>query len=193
MIEAISTLLDILAILAVLTIAYKAITWSKLHRAGRTTRNKFRLYSVRDQFVQLVATEQLKEDSWIFKTFYVSINRIVSRQHEFNLLNLVRSMRDETAMVESAEFSEKLLSELQLSTPEVRQAVEAFYEAMVEIVMANSLLLRETMRLGHSAIRFWTFLDTHVRPKSLVEPSVNAFKVYRSSGGILDRVRLASY
>jgi hypothetical protein len=78
--------LSVLLIMAVSVtiVTHSSFRWARDTRRHRILQNQFKLYAVRDSFVQLVASGRLSEDEWLFGTFYVSINRIVKRQHLLN-------------------------------------------------------------------------------------------------------------
>ena len=180
-----SYFLTLVSLLLLIIAVYKAIQWNKLYKERRIVSNKFRLYRVRDNFVYLVTSGLVPENSWTFQTFYHSVNRIVSRQHKFNLINLIRAMQSETAKVESEDFRKTLVAELKENPKETNEAVREFYQAMAFIVIANSWVLRITLKFGAPAVRFWESLARNVRLRQFAEPRVSAYEVYSSSGKAL--------
>ena len=175
------------AVTAAFVAINRSLRWWLTDRAKRAVQNKFRLYSVRDQLVHLVATDQLKEDDWLFDVYYTAINGIVRHQEKFTLYALVKSMRAATHTSESREFANKLRQELlKYENRDVKKTIASFYSAMLEIVLENSFSLRSVKRVGKLApplMRFWRFVATMATFRSVAEPRVLAMEVY----GISDK------
>lgn len=176
-----NNILGLISVLALIVICYRLIVWYKLFFERRTLQNKYRLFAVRDKFVQLVAGDELKEDSWIFQTFYRSINRIVTHQHEFTLFKLLQVIKNETSPADSQEFNDKLIMELRASSTGARKAVLHFYMAMTEIIIANSIIFKTTIKFGTSAVRILKLIARYVRPRQLIKPCIDAYDVYTVS------------
>lgn len=182
MIETANYFLMLTAVIAAFVAINRSLRWWLTDRARREIQNKFRLYSVRDQLVHLVANKQLNEGDWLFEVYYTAINEIVCHQEEFTLYALVKAMRAATPASESREFSNRLRQELlKNESHEVKRAIASFYVAMLEIVLENSFSLRSLKRVGKAAtplIRFWRLVARIATFRSLAEPRVLALEVY---------------
>lgn len=182
MIESASYFLMLTALIAAFVAINRALRWWLTDRAKRAIQNKFRLYTVRDQLVHLVATGQLSENDWLFDVYYTALNGIVRHQEKFTLYALVKSMRAATHSSESREFANKLRQELlRYESRDVKETIASFYVAMLEIVLENSFSLRSVKRVGELAtplLSFWRFVAKITTFRSVAEPRVFALEVY---------------
>ena len=199
MIDTFSSFLAAASFLALCIAIFKLYSWNKSYRAWRLTRNKFRLFAVRDQFIFLVAEGKLAEDGWLFQTFYNSINAIVSEQHRFTFRQLLKVMRSEANNAQSKDFVAELSKRLDgYSYPEPRRAVGAFYMAMFEIVIENSLTLRLARRLGnigHHLVKAWQNVWDIVSESPLADKiaptQIGAYEIHSSSERMINDLELA--
>ncbi len=104
----------------------------------------YKLYSVRDRFIQLVAQGELKEDGVIFQTFYGAINATLRQGKRYNVrlvISTIARISQEIAK-DDVDRLKKLRREFDSARPHVKQAVGEYFMATIELLLANSLTLK---------------------------------------------------
>jgi hypothetical protein len=121
-----------------------------IFRKGKEDANRYRLFKLRDDLVYLVAKGTIKEDDFIFQTFYDMTNTYIQHIHKFNLREINKAMKkakEKGHFERAAEFTERIISELNNKDPEVKQVIQEFFLTMIDILIKNSLSLRFIIKL----------------------------------------------
>jgi hypothetical protein len=92
---------------------------------------------VRDELIYLVATQQLSQDSIIFKVLYRTVNDIISEVHEVDRWSFIRASTRARTALEQAHI-ERLIGEILEADPSVLRLALRFFDTMQYIVKANS-------------------------------------------------------
>jgi len=106
---------------------------------------KYRLYKVRDELIFLVASGLLNEDDFVFTYFYRTVHLLIKSSDLLNLRSLLavlRKAKQEGIDPAATEIQAKIARELASKDPRVSDVVRAFYQAIVEIILENSLIIR---------------------------------------------------
>jgi hypothetical protein len=121
------------------------ISWQLVK--ARQEAHKYKLYALRDRLLYLLATGELQEDSLVFKVFYASITRGICEIKDVRLWSIAKaSMAAKSVLQESRE--QRLWTEINKSSPEVKKVLYDFFGTMMEIAIANSPLLVLFIRMG---------------------------------------------
>jgi len=131
--------------IASLVIAFRA--WLYLVASHRKS-GLYKLYAVRDRFIQLVAQGELKEDSAVFKSFYAAINAILGQGEQYNVRHMIAIVKQISKGLteDDIEGLRQLRREVETARPHVRSAVGSYFAATFELLMANSLALKVILR-----------------------------------------------
>ena len=115
---------------------------ASLHRAEAL---KYRLYKVRDDMIYLRLSGQLEENDIVYRFFYSAADSALNMIDHIHLKNFVmalESIRRDGIDPAEARNVEAIEASLQSKDPEVREAVDGFYRAIIEILWAKSLQLQ---------------------------------------------------
>jgi hypothetical protein len=118
----------------------------------REEHHRFRLYAVRDRLIWLVATGKLTESSQVFRAFYSGVNASISATDRLTIASLIQASQAARSALQR-EKQDRLLNAIDRSDPEVRRAIDEFARVMMEIIWANSLLLRAAVMIVRRARR----------------------------------------
>src|SRR5207244_6657296 len=94
---------------------------------------KYRLYRVRDDLVYLVASGKLREDDFVFQTFYRAANHFVRATDTINLKTVVNALLEARRRgIDPAVEDQwtRIARELKSIDKEVAMTVMGFYRAM---------------------------------------------------------------
>lgn len=127
--------------IATLVVAFRA--WLYLVASHRKA-GLYKLYAVRDRFVQLVAQGELKEGGVVFESFYGAINMILRQGGTYNVRHMVATIKQiSKGLTENdVERLKQLKMEVATARPHVKRAIGAYFVATFELLMANSLVLK---------------------------------------------------
>jgi len=105
---------------------------------------RYAMYAVRDQLILLVATGKLSEDSVLFQHYYKRSNdilRLTEKMHLEGLYQaLISTQLSEGRVAEHRERLRKVHDILNKADPEVKEVVQSYYSAIIELMMVNSNL-----------------------------------------------------
>ena len=113
----------------------------RLKSKNLLTDNRFKLFAVRDRFISLVATGDLKEDDIIFKFFVSYINILIRYSGKLTASNMVvaiakaRRLRESDAYI-STEYVIDCV--VQKKNQKVKDAVNDLFKTIALIVYDNS-------------------------------------------------------
>jgi len=133
---------------AIILAATFAITKRRLAYHSATAQ-KYKLFAVRDNLIFLVAAKKIEPEDWLFSIVYSSVTRLL---HDIKLINLrdfvstIARARSEGQDPAEHELAERIGREVHNRPPEVQEVVVEFYQAVIAILLANSLLLRLSVR-----------------------------------------------
>ena len=134
-----------LAILSVFCFSLTCAVYKNIYKKGRQADNRYKLYKIRDDLIFLVAKGSIKEDDFIFKTFYWLTNTYVHEIHKFTLKEINKAMQDAKEkgyLKEPREFTLKIEEELRNKDKEVKDVIQEFFQTNVVILIRNSLTLK---------------------------------------------------
>jgi len=103
----------------------------------RQEKYKFKLYEVRDQLIYLVATNELSEDSFLFRLLYTTINRMIAEVHDVDRWSFIRAATTARTALQEAHVS-RFIQEVLAASPQARQVTGVFIDTLLDIVKANS-------------------------------------------------------
>lgn len=127
-----------------------AIVMNRLRR----TRATYELYAVKDRFILLVAKGVISEDSILFKHYYKRTNMLLQyapnigldqAYKSFLFLNTKNKYTKTTfaeQLEKAKEETEKVLQSKELEIDSVSEAVEMYYSANMEMILAHSSITR---------------------------------------------------
>lgn len=124
-----------------------------VYRKGMQDANRYRLFKLRDDLIYLVAKGTIKEDDFIFQTFYDMTNTYIQHIHKFNLQEINKAMKkanEKGHLKKSDEFTERIIKELDNKDQEVKKVIQEFFSTMLDILVKNSLTLRFVIKLYSS-------------------------------------------
>ena len=127
---------------------------------AREEQYKFRLYALRDKLIYLVSSGQLAENSLIFKVFYGALTKSIGEIDRVTLYSLVRASISAKTAIEQ-EKRERLQHAVDNASPQTREFVFEFAEAMMKIMIANSPALNLMLLVGHRCGSVLKFLRNH--------------------------------
>jgi len=130
-------LLALQAVACASVLGYLGFNLLKAREEGQ----KYKLYSLRDRLLFLVASGQLQEGSLIFKVFYKALNASIAELKDVNIYSLVRASRRARKALEN-EKREALIGAINRSSADVQGWVGELTLVMMEIVLSNSLWLK---------------------------------------------------
>jgi len=133
-------------VIAALQVGLFVFFWLYIFRPHIRMSYVYPLYAVRDKLIYLVAAGKLQEESFLFQEFYKAVNMIIPESHELTLRLFVDAMREarekghdpavEKRFVQIKEALEKL------NDREIDEAVRSFFEAVMHVLVSNSIILR---------------------------------------------------
>lgn len=110
---------------------------------------KYRLYKVRDDFVYLVASDQLEEDSRVFQHYYTRINSLLKAAPDVGIDDILQRVfhkftpeQFEEMMVRARKQSEALFKDAAFKKTDVKEAVSEYYQAVRLMILAHSSYVR---------------------------------------------------
>jgi len=109
------------------------------------TRNRFRLFAIRDRFVRLVATGDLDEDDVIYKFFVSFINCLILDTQVIQLRVFIEALKEvtEKKIIMREEAIGLVFDKVSKENNEqVIDAVNEFWGVLVKILVDNSTTLR---------------------------------------------------
>ena len=158
----------LLAMVIIILLCSRAYS-DRAMRKHASTAQRYKFYRVRDDLVYLVATEKLKEDDLIFRTFYEAANYYIGAIDTLTLSRFV------TAMVEARKKGldpadkkkvEEILTALHSKDKEVVDAVTVFFRAVISILVENSLMLRVFLKFRFLAWLLDRFAEITMKIKA---------------------------
>lgn len=108
---------------------------------SREDRHRYKLYALRDRLLYLAASGKLSQDSLVFRAFYAAVTASISEVRSLTLYSFIRASVTAKSAIQK-ERSDLLKAEIDHSTSEIKAFVDNFAEAMMEITIANSPILR---------------------------------------------------
>ena len=110
---------------------------------------KYKLYAVRDQLIYLIATNQIREDDFVFQRFYKAVNYFIETTNHINLGTFIAAIDSARSKgIDPAEENnwKAIRADLRKRSPEVNAVANSFYAAMLEILIENSFPLHLIMK-----------------------------------------------
>jgi len=156
------------------------VRFGPYRREGKIVQT-YKLYKVRDDFVYLVAQGKLQERDRLFQSFYRASNFFIQHTNHITLKSLVAAFRDaRERKLDPAEKEnwKQIHEELQHQDQAVVTVAQEFYQALLDILLENSFLLRFISRYkwAHDALRWFAGMTEHFR---YAPPQRQAYIYYR--------------
>jgi len=130
-----------------------------MHMRTLRLRAGFNLYRIRDKLVLLVATDQLPEDSHLFKHYYGAVNGLLAAAPKVGFDDVLHTLFNkfdpenfQHAVSQAKKRAARLASDPLLNDPEVRQTVVEYYGAIRLMMFAHSSILRVAYLLSYRFI-----------------------------------------
>lgn len=140
------TVLMFLAVGLALAFVFRKLKDRTIRRAA-----SFKLYSVRDELICLVAEKKLSEGSPVFQYYYSRINHLLKLAPHVGLDNAMdaflyqkKGKSFESSLKEANRRAEKMLDLVASENEEVSRVVADFYAASKYMILAHSSLFRMT-------------------------------------------------
>ena len=130
----------VLVILAEVYGLLKIIDYAK---ENRVIRNRYKLFKVRDKFVNLVVTGKLDENDPVYTYFVSTLNLFIRYTEELRVSALIKGIVNgtEERIIRRREKLKFLLEDKQ-NNEDVLQTIHMMFSALNEILISNSLILR---------------------------------------------------
>ncbi len=104
--------------------------------------NRYMFFKVRDDLVMLVAEGYLKENEFLFQTYYKMTNRIINNTHRFTFKSIVQSLtKIDEKMAKNSDF-DRMEKELKEKDQEVKKVILEFYQTFFTVLYRNSFFIR---------------------------------------------------
>ncbi len=103
---------------------------------------RYSIFAVRDHLVLLVASGKLDDDSLLFRYYYKRTNdilRLTEKMHFEGLYQAILSTKLSKQRI--ADHKERMVSIQKIihdSDPQVKDAIEAYYDAVIDLMMVNT-------------------------------------------------------
>ena len=107
----------------------------------------YRLYALRDELILLVAKDILKEDNPVFKYHYKRVNNLLKMAPHVGFDDLLQVLLKNSHNIEKSLNNEdkelkKVFSDPAMQNKQVREAIEAYYQAVKLMMISHSSLLK---------------------------------------------------
>jgi len=141
------------------------------------SKQKYRLFAVRDRLLFLAATDAISEKDMVFKVFYRAMNTYIK---ELDSVTIVSYMRASTAVKTELEKENlKRLSEsLQRADPAVQAVVNDFFHVVMDALRYNSPMLSVLLVLARHCTRLWAVMRKLPRVQL---PIYETYRYYEST------------
>ncbi len=113
--------------------------------------DKFRLYALRDRFIEFLTEGKLSYNDVVFQTFYKITNDTVAITDQLTFKTLVQAAR---MSHEELEGASQVFNELEHRDESVKKAVQEYIETVLEIMLHNSFLLRLALWATGAGFKF---------------------------------------
>jgi len=110
-------------------------------KEGRKS-DRYKLFSVRDRIIWLVATKKLKKNEKAFTFLYKHTNDFIPIIRPFQLSDLVKIISTSIPMKSENEKREIIDGILNHDDPEVRMVGAEFFEALADILFKRSIVVK---------------------------------------------------
>lgn len=152
-------MLDLIFILALSCIAI--LPFIRMAWKSEIESCRYKIFAVRDNLVLLVASKKLDESSLLFRHYYKRTNdilRLTDKMHFEGLYQALTSTKlSKQRIVDHKERMVNIQKIISESDPQVKDAITAYYEAVIELMMVNTNIfsfvyvvsnhrIKETMR-----------------------------------------------
>lgn len=152
-------MLDVIFVLALSCIAI--LPFIRMAWKSEIESCRYKIFAVRDNLILLVASGKLDEDSLLFRHYYKRTNdilRLTEKMHFEGLYQALASTKLSKQRItdhkERITSIEKIIND---SDAQVKEAITAYYEAVIELMMVNTNIfsfvyvvtnhrIKETMR-----------------------------------------------
>jgi len=101
---------------------------------------QFKLYSLRDRIIRLVAENKIKKDDECFKCVYLILNTSITHIHRFTLRNLI--MAASSADKKMKKKIESLVEDILKKDNELKNIFTDYLDVMIHALIKFSLFLR---------------------------------------------------
>jgi len=116
-------------------------------RQSRRDSSRFEMFAVRDRLVDLVASQQMREDDPAWQMLYITVNQLLDLSYQTTTLGqLIESARHASRIAtdrrcaERVETSRSILSKAEQENPEFTQVVQEMEDALAAMARARTPL-----------------------------------------------------
>ncbi|MBS1258910.1 MAG: hypothetical protein MAG551_01974 [Candidatus Scalindua arabica] len=118
----------------------------KVNNKVKLDSNRYMFFKVRDDLIMLVAEGYLKENEFLFQTYYGMTNRIINNTHHFTFKSIVQSLTKIDEIMEKDSDFDRMEKELKEKDQEVKKVILGFYETFLIVLYRNSFIIRFTAK-----------------------------------------------
>lgn len=148
MAETVSVLLVIFVIVLLFYLRYMLGEF----RIEQTVVQKYRLFKIRDHLVRLVVEEKISESDPAFQFIYDGLNTLIQAKRGFNLREVIEVSR--AAARKAPEKSSAVAQALMQGPPEIRGIALEFFQALLQLIVLKSVLVKTAVRIGLAGYQF---------------------------------------
>jgi|ERR1017187_3146407 hypothetical protein len=121
------------------------------------SKQKYRLFAVRDKFLLLAATNVISEKDMVFKVFYRAVNTYIRELDSVTIVSFLRASIAVKSELDK-EHLNRLSEALRRSNPDVQAVVDEFFHAVMDALQYNSPMLNLMLALAHHCTRLWALM-----------------------------------
>lgn len=147
--------LGVALMIALLVLGFTLLQARRIHRE-RIKIARYKLFAARDLMIRLVADGAIREADPVFQFLYDEINSLIPKAKPLSLRALVKAL-DESRIVNDESFREKCKQAVSHDNAALRQAANAFFAAVIEILVMRSFMVRISFQLTHSGLTLWSW------------------------------------
>jgi hypothetical protein len=167
----------LLTLQVIFSIAIMSFLAYQLFKARRE-KHKYRLYSVRDRLLYLLATHEIKEESVLFQVLYGIINYSIMEVKQLTIWSFAKASVKAKLKLES-QANDEFWTEVEKASPKVHEVVNEFFRSMMYIAMANSFFFVLLIRLMNHSQRLMSGISSFLRVTRLFSDKRQRYDAYR--------------
>lgn len=142
------SILALFALTVLITGILTFVIYRFIYFKAKQMQNKYYLYKVRDDLIQLAVDGKLEENGFLFNTFYPFVNNLINKINSFKLNDILKAISHQNQMIESKEFLIRFNKEIENQPKEVVEVFDELFESIVRVIYRNSFVIRSLIRLS---------------------------------------------
>ena len=145
------------------------------------SKQKYRLFAVRDKLLYLVANGSLPETSMVFKVFYRAMNVYIAELESVTLVSFIRASLAAKTEIEK-QNRERLRDALMRLSPEVHGVIDEFFHAVMDALRYNSPMLSLVLILAKHCSHLFCMIR---KLRRFSVPVYDTYRYYENIHGTL--------